>query len=409
MGEFRKVVEAWWECGKQPHSICRRVFDSSPLKEPKSSWLIAFALVNDFATPLQQFMDLVLQPRRGLSQSVVNEKANLSIKREALVCRSQTIRLLKMWRVPVRNCTLAEFSRNELKPTSNAYVPPRHKLDRLFQHNVTEDGNVASEEEKALREDCARKINRIVDPTDREAHAFHSYTPASRIEFVAEQKLMVNVKGGDWAKMSDAWNSQMVPESEVVRLKATNNVYITVKTCKSAFIAWPATEVDNDVYDYDLTAVRLDWLFCFGPHDVSVVPTKVVSPLSNIVAGGRPPLFQRRCTSPCKDITFLDYQIGRGFAFVPEAFRCHDLLWGGGHPKSFAVSSLASQVMFFLFVVCFSPLMPSTSFCPDRECRARSPGTTAGDHNRLCPPQQPVRRTTKSAHVLTADRQTRSI
>ena len=93
-------------------------------------WAIGFAQAGDFARVLPQLFDHVMKPKRAFCQSLINEKANLIIKVEAKASRSKVASNVRLWAGPVRGGLLVDFERPELKPTSNAVVPPPAELTK---------------------------------------------------------------------------------------------------------------------------------------------------------------------------------------------------------------------------------------------------------------------------------------
>ena len=124
MARFHTAVRALQECRKQGYRKCQAMAKRSPLNSPRSMWLIAFAQATGFETVLPQLRVMVVRPKFGLNQSLINEKANRILKGEARVsCGNNILGEMRMWRGLVCDALFAEFGRVEIAPTTAAPPP----------------------------------------------------------------------------------------------------------------------------------------------------------------------------------------------------------------------------------------------------------------------------------------------
>ena len=230
MADFKTAVQAWQVCGKQPQPVCKALHKRSPFNTPLGKWHVAFGLSVNFSHPVQQLKDLVRYPRRGLTQSYINEKANRIIKEAARQGgRNKIIKNMAIWRAPIRERLFDEFHRTEIVPTSNAPVPSDATLSRLFTHNRVVDASELPEEEKrkqTIRDQWTKQTNRIVNREDAAAHDFVTYTALSRQELIAEQKLHIFLhEAGRWDEVDTAWYSSLVLANQVIIIRVPGGIF----------------------------------------------------------------------------------------------------------------------------------------------------------------------------------------
>ena len=157
----------------------------------------------------------------------------------------------------------------------------------------------------------------------------------------------------------------------MVRNIATGCEFFVVRAYPSAFLSWPARQVEVNVWDYDLEATELTWKVATSFEHFVVIPTKYTAPLRMFLIDCAATLgvYQHVKGLP---VTVLAAQTDRGFAGMSEALL-KKLIEQELHMESpAATSSDEGDIKLDMVVQCMSQVKPALTVADVNAALARA-------------------------------------
>jgi hypothetical protein len=111
------------------------------------------------------------------------------------------------------------------------------------------------------------------------AKEYSAYTPASQQQRFAERWLLRELYlKNDWTKVADAWNSGLIPQGKLIRDIGTKEVFFVMKTYAVAVVLWPASQLEMNLFEPDLTIKQLVKRCIFDLSEWEELPFQYASP-----------------------------------------------------------------------------------------------------------------------------------
>lgn len=275
LADFKTDVEAWHVAKQRGDAVLTSMCKHSPFSTPLLAWCIALAQSTGFASVPPQLSELLTKAFRGIGHSRINEEANKLLRdTEVHDSANMTVRFGRMYSVLMNSKLLTSERRDEIQGSSTqAPVPQDSAFDRLFRADIT-IGDDVSEEVKAGRQ-ISKEIDQVMGKQSWPVH-----TPASEQQHIAEQRalrwMFVN---NAWELAGELWRAAFMPVGQLIEEVSTRAHFFVVKAYNTCFVAWPAAQLQVNLWVYDMAATELCWKFCTSFDEYRAIPTAYTAPL----------------------------------------------------------------------------------------------------------------------------------